>query len=144
MCSTCTEWNCDTNRGDHLCHKSIQQIRPLAPAYKNEWRINEINYAPIASTICGGKTKHTRFKRAKPIRNLQCYFDQFSFQRWCQQQVHNQFLYSPFTFIHLCQGHSLLDRFEHSFLLHIFLLPLFDFPWCMVLGSNCYRAWVVQ
>jgi hypothetical protein len=29
------KWNCDTNGGDNLCHKSFSKIKSLTQIYKN-------------------------------------------------------------------------------------------------------------
>jgi hypothetical protein len=34
--------NYDTNGGEHLCHKSIQQTKSLTSMYENEWRIMNV------------------------------------------------------------------------------------------------------
>jgi hypothetical protein len=69
----CTEWSCVTSRGGSLYHKSIQQSKSLTVMYDNKWRINETNYVPIASAICGVKTECTRLERKKRVKNLSCY-----------------------------------------------------------------------
>jgi hypothetical protein len=44
-------WNCDTNGGNNLCHKSSQQTKSsTTPVYTDEWRISETNFVPTART----------------------------------------------------------------------------------------------
>jgi hypothetical protein len=49
----------------------------VAYSVQNEWGINATNYVPTTSVMCGVKTRYSRLKRIKAVKNLSCHSDLF-------------------------------------------------------------------
>jgi hypothetical protein len=65
VCKKVSQLPWHTNGGENLCHKSVQQSRPMTPKQCNKWRINETSNVPTVRAICGVKMEHSRLNWIK-------------------------------------------------------------------------------